>query len=237
MVKRIGAVVLYVTLILAGAFIFPRLSTSNPKVDSTGCLDCHEVGQFGAQDGSLHGSHSSCAICHDGGAGQAGNVSAGSCLTCHPAAGSDLCDLVNFHEDSMAYDPSGASCLTCHAAACDGGNGSTTTTSSPPQSTIRDSRYEIFLVGTSEVGCSSSTLTFRSDNVLILDCIEGFGTYLSIANVFTAFYWSNNFYQGSGMVLFFSGIAIDPYITGGGIAFFNNRVQPVIITGYRLDIS
>ena len=228
--KRIGAVVLSISCILAVAFISPRLGTSNPKVDATGCLDCHPVGQFGAQDGSLHGSHGgSCAICHDGGVGQAGNVSAGSCLDCHPGAGSDLCDLVNLHEDSLGYDPSGASCLTCHSS-CSGGS----TTTTVPQATIRDSRYEIFFVGELEGGCSSTDITFRADNVLILSCIEGFGSYLSVANVFTAFFWSNNFYQGNGMLLFFSGIAIDSYITGGGIAFVNNTWSPLIITGYRL---
>jgi len=230
-VKKISWVLFGVTFIFVSALITPRFGTSNPLVDESGCLECHEVGQFGAQDGSIHGSHSSgCSACHDGG-GQAGNVSAGSCLACHPTTSSELCDLVILHEDSIGYNPSGASCFTCHSA-CDGGNGSTTTTTTGPPVTIRDSRYEVFLVGALE-GCTAATMNFRSDNVLLLDCPEGFGIYLSFGGFFTGVYWSNNYYQGYGLLMVLSGVAVDSYITIGGLALYANNISPVIYSGYR----
>ena len=49
--KKIGLVLSIVSLVLAVAFIFPRLGTSNPLVDDSGCLECHDAAY---PDGALH---------------------------------------------------------------------------------------------------------------------------------------------------------------------------------------
>jgi hypothetical protein len=100
--------------------------------------------------------------------------------------------------------------------------------------TIRDSRYEVFLVGVLE-GCTAATMNFRSDNVLLLDCPQGFGVYLSIGGFFTGVYWSNNYYQGYGLLMVLSGVAVDSYITIGGVALYANRISPVVYSGYRVN--
>ena len=66
--KKIGITALFsIFFLLLFSFCITKWSTSNPLVDESGCLvQCHEVGQFGAQDGTIHGSHSNCADCHDG---------------------------------------------------------------------------------------------------------------------------------------------------------------------------
>jgi hypothetical protein len=228
-VKKTGATAIVFCLAAAIGFLCPQWCWSNPKVDSTGCLECHEVGQFGAQDGSLHGSHSNCADCHDG-SPAAGNVAASACLACHPSSGADLCDLANLHEESVSYNPPGASCYTCHSG-CQGG---TTTTTTTPQESIKGKRFEVFLAGLSEGGCSAATFEFRSDNVLIIDCLDGYGIYLPFLNAFTAVYWSNEYYLGGGMVMFLTGVWNNPFFKAFGIAFFGNTAAFVVLTGYIL---
>jgi len=225
-VKKISVHIYVVLLAATVAVAFPRFSSANQKVDSSGCLECHDLGVFGAGDGSIHGSHSNCSDCHDGTPG-AGNVFSSACLECHPASGSAKCDLVNFHEDSVSYTPTGASCLTCHSEC-----GNSTTTTTTPQPTIKGNRYEIFLIGPFREGCRATTIEFRSDNVLVLDCLDGFGSYLSIGNTFTAVYWSNNYYLGYGLGMILTGFAVNPYIIAGGLASFGNMISTVIMSGY-----
>ena len=78
-------------------------------------------------------------------------------------------------------------------------------------------------------------MNFRSDNVLLLDCPQGFGVYLSIGGFFTGVYWSNNYYQGYGLLMVLSGVAVDSYITIGGVALYANRISPVVYSGYRVN--
>ena len=230
--KKIGIVLFSVTFILVSSLIAPRFGTSNLLVNESGCLECHEVGTFGAQDGSLHGSHSNCADCHDGTPGR-GNVSSSGCIDCHPLRDQGKCPLVNLHEESLSYNPQGLSCLDCHDE-CEEGNGTTSTTTTTPQVTIKDSRYEVFLVGARE-GCTATTMTFRSDNVLLLDCPEGFGFYVSLGGFFTGVYWSNNYYQGYGLLTVLSGVAVNSYITIGGVASYANNTSQLLYYGYRLS--
>jgi len=217
-----------ILLVVIAAAVVPQLGYANQKVDSSGCLECHDLGVFGAGDGSIHGSHSNCADCHDGTPG-AGNVFSSACLACHPASDSALCDLVNFHEGSVSYTPSGAACLDCHSTC-----GGSTTTTTTPQPTITGNRYEIFLIGPFREGCRATTAEFRSDNVLTLECLDGFGVYLGFGNTFTAVYWTNNYYLGYGMGMVLTGFAADPYIVAGGLASFGNIISTVVMTGYIL---
>jgi len=226
-VKNIGILLIFASCILAVALCAPPLGRSNLLVDesASGCLPCHEVGVFGTQDGSIHGSHSfTCEVCHQG-TPDLGNVSSSTCTPCHPSGDPGKCQLVDFHETSLSYDPSGLSCLNCHGD-CEGGNGS--------DGTIWGSRYEVFLVGVLE-GCTSATMNFRSDNVLLLDCPQGFGVYLSLGGIFTGVYWSNNYYRGYGLLMVLSGVAVDSYITIGGVAFYANTITPVVYSGYRAN--
>ena len=92
----------------------------------------------------------------------------------------------------------------------------------------------MFFVGTSQEGCTAVTVEFRPDNVIIMDCLGGFGYYLSVGNVFTGVYWSNNYYLGSGVGMILSGFSVYPYIAAGGFAYYDNRVSPVVMAGYIL---
>ena len=222
---RIGYVIVLAAAVAAAS---PRGSAANQKVDSSGCLPCHELGTFGADDGSIHGSHSNCADCHDGTPG-AGNVFSSSCIECHPASGSAKCDLVNFHEDSVSYTPAGASCLDCHSEC-----GSSTTTTTALQPLIKGNRYEVLFIGSFSEGCNATAVEFRSDNVLVMDCMDGFGSYLSIGNIFASVYWSNNYFLGNGMCMVLTGYAIDSYIVGGGLVYTAGRISPVLMSGYVL---
>lgn len=119
-------------LCVAAALTFPSLSAAHPMVDDTGCLACHDLGEFALE--GLHGAHTDCFACHAGPT-ERGNVYASACLACHPRplVNAELCSLVGFHEGSDDYVPSGASCLTagCHSDACAG----VTTTTTVPDTT------------------------------------------------------------------------------------------------------
>jgi len=229
-VRKIGIGFFCVAFCMAVAFLFPLLSGSWPNVDSEGCLkSCHGGGNP-YPDGEIHSvaAHTDCDSCHEG-SYEAGNVYASSCIECHPTGGNTgKCELVLFHENSLEYDPPDLSCLDCHSE-CEG----TTTTTAL---TVKGKRYEVVLVGSFE-GCSATTMTFRSDNILVIDCMDGFGVYLPILNFFIAFYWAPDAYLGKGIAILLSGMAIDPFIVAGGITYLGNDLSPVIITGYLLSAS
>ncbi len=228
--KKTGVTLLCIFVLFFLSFYITKLSISNPLVDSSGCLECHQVGQFGAQDGSLHGSHSNCADCHEGSPGL-GNVSSSACIDCHPFPSPGECQLVNLHEGSLTYNPSGATCLDCHSD-CD--DGSTTTTTTGPLPSLAGTRWEIFVTGPFREGCTATTLNFREDNVLTLDCLDGFGEFISIGGAFSAVYWSNNYYRGYSLGMVITGIAFNPYIIIIGVANYGNIITPVLFVGYIL---
>jgi len=226
--RKIVVGIFCIALCMVVAFIFPHLGKSYQIVDDTGCLQqgCHVAGDSeDPEEGTLHALHSNCTQCHEG-TPELGNVYASSCIECHPFDDAGKCPLVNFHDPGK-----GATCLSCHPD-CEGGE--TTTTTTVTYTTIKGKRYEVFLVGSFE-GCSATTMTFRSDNILLLGCIDGYGVYLPILNLFTAVYWAPNFYLGGGVVLVLSGVGLDPFITAGGIAYVGNDVRPLLITGYLLS--
>lgn len=241
---RKSGIAVYAGIVVSVALVsFARPGWTNSKVtvETNGCLEagCHSVGVFGANDGSIHGSHSNCADCHEG-TPQAGNVFSSSCLACHPNSDSELCDLARFMENSLNYNPTGLSCYECHSNCEPTGTTTTTTatgtstTTTTPQISIKGKRFEIFLIGPFREGCRATTVEFRSDNVLVLDCLDGFGTYWSIGNVFSAVYWSNNYYLGYGLGMIISGFAFDSYIFAGGIAYFEHVISTVALSGYVL---
>jgi hypothetical protein len=140
--------------------------------------------------------------------------------------------LVNLHEESLAYNPSGASCLDCHGD-CDDGSTTTTTTTDPPTS-LAGTRWEVFVVGPFREGCNATTLNFREDNVLTLDCLDGFGEFISIGGTFSAVYWSNNAYKGYNLGMIITGVAFNSYITIIGVAYYGNIISPILLIGYIL---
>jgi len=245
--RKIGIGIFCVALCLAIALILPHLGRSSSAdiddlfkwellyfgahsadgaVDSSNCLaECHG-GENPYPSGQIHSvsTHTACDSCHDG-AFEAGNVFASACIVCHPLGDAGKCPLVEFHDPGK-----GAICLSCHTDC----GGETTTTTTVSQTTVKGKRYEVFLVGPFE-GCSATTMNFRLDNILILECIDGYGVYLPILNFFTAFFWAPNFYLGGGVFLILSGVGLDPFITAGGIAYFGNEVSPVVLTGYLLS--
>jgi hypothetical protein len=80
------------------------------------CLACHKVSDLHARQG-----HVTCTQCHEG-TPQAGNVSPGKCITCHPLGNAGKCNLITNH---------GSSCTACHTS-CSGGGTTTSTIPNPP---------------------------------------------------------------------------------------------------------
>jgi hypothetical protein len=140
-----------IALCLAAAVAFPRLSAAHPMVDASGCLACHDLGEFALE--GLHGTHTDCFACHEGPT-ERGNVHAAACLACHPRplVNAEMCSLVVFHEGSADYVPSGASCLSagCHSDACSGFSTTTTEpdTTCPAEEIYGEGSFEVALLRT-----------------------------------------------------------------------------------------
>jgi len=105
--KKLAVVLFCVSLCITIAFLYPRVGTTNPAVDDTGCLvsGCHTIEALHIHNDLDIG----CDSCHLTAEGE-GEVASSTCLTCHPAEDSELCDLANAHPE--------AGCLAtgCHAA-------------------------------------------------------------------------------------------------------------------------
>ncbi len=102
--KNILAGLACVCLCISIAIFLPKVGTSNPAVDATGCLvsGCHDFG-------TLHTTHpGACDACHETASG-GGAVASASCLACHPAENSELCDL------ALAHPEAGCLAAGCHA--------------------------------------------------------------------------------------------------------------------------
>lgn len=144
--KKDFTVVFCICLCLLTGLLFPRLSTSHPMVDESGCRACHDLGEFAIE--GLHGTHTECFACHDGPV-QLENVSSSACLVCHPQLEGDgeTCDLVVYHQGNPNYMPLGDSCLSmgCHSDDCSG----VPITTSTPDTTCPS--IEIYGKGSSEV--------------------------------------------------------------------------------------
>jgi hypothetical protein len=131
------------------ALALPSMSAAHPLVDASGCLACHDLGEFALE--GLHGTHTDCFACHDGPT-ERGNVYAVACLACHPRplVNAELCSLAGFHEGSADYVPSGASCLSagCHSDACSGFSTTTTAPDStcPAEEIYGEGSFEVLLL-------------------------------------------------------------------------------------------
>jgi len=99
---------------------------------------------------------------------------------------------------------------------------------------VTDTRYEVFFLG-APPGCSATTMTFRADQVLVFECLDGYGIYWTILDSFVATFWANSFYEGNGAIFSIIGIALDPFMVAGGIAIIGSDVRPVLLTGYLLS--
>jgi hypothetical protein len=101
---------------------------------------------------------------------------------------------------------------------------------------VKDKRYEVFFVG-SFPGCSATTMTFKADNnVLLLECMDGYGLYMPILNSFIGYVWAPNYYEGNGILISFIGIELGDFIAATGIAFVGSDMRLVLLTGYLLTI-
>ena len=99
---------------------------------------------------------------------------------------------------------------------------------------VTDTRYEVFFLG-APPGCNATTVTFRADQVLIFECMDGYGIYYPAGNSFTATFWANTFYLGEGALFNIVGIALDPLILGVGIAIIGDDVRWIVLSGYLLS--
>ena len=100
--------------------------------------------------------------------------------------------------------------------------------------TVSDKRYEVFMTNPLP-GLGATTMTFRADNILIIEGMDGAGIYMPVANTFNAFYWAPEYYMGDDITLWLTGFTINPFIFAFGIARVGNDPRTVLLTGYVLS--
>ncbi len=202
--KKVLPAILCFALCLTVAFIIPKIGTSNPLVDDSGCLECHDAG-FGPE--TLHDTHSNCDDCHI----ESGDTPASSmCIVCHPLGDPGKCELVLFHEDSMDYDPSGASCLECHGD-CDEEPTTTTTTDVSTTTTTTDvtTTTTTAVVTTTTTTISDLSMKVSPDPMLrsrwvflpVIISIQGDGTSFAMFTSMPSYSPSNALFALPALVL------------------------------------
>ena len=102
---------------------------------------------------------------------------------------------------------------------------------------VTDTRYEVFFLG-APPGCTSTTMTFRADQVLTFDCLDGYGIYYPTGNgnSFTATFWANTLYLDEGALFSITGIALDPFILAVGLSIIGDDVGWILLSGYLLSV-
>jgi len=73
----------------------------------------------------------------------------------------------------------------------------------------------------------TSTLSFFEDGFLQFSAFNGFGLYSTAGNLFYGSYWIPDF-KNQNLVLFFSGIAIGPYLSAIGVATANGNTRTIV---------
>jgi hypothetical protein len=99
---------------------------------------------------------------------------------------------------------------------------------------VKGKRYQVFMTPPL-TDTSSAIMTFRSDNILVIDTIDGYGIYMPVLNFFAAYYWAPDFYLGRPISILLTGFAMDPFITAVGVGYIGNNIHMVLITGYSLS--
>lgn len=86
--------------------------------------------------------------------------------------------------------------------------------------------YTIYLYN-AEIG--SMNISFADNLSFMVDTYDGFGLYLPIGSLFTAFYWAPNYVKGKDLLLVFNGVAVADFISGWGLALPNYNLTGVFL--------
>lgn len=87
-------------------------------------------------------------------------------------------------------------------------------------------KYTIYLYN-SEIG--STGISFEENLSLIVDAYDGFGIYLPIGTLFTAFYWAPNYNKEKDLLLIFNGAVLADFIYGWGLFLPNYSFTSIFL--------
>jgi hypothetical protein len=91
---------------------------------------------------------------------------------------------------------------------------------------ITGTKYAIYLFN-AEVG--SMEVSFEENFSFMVDTYDGFGLYLPIGSLFTAFYWAPNYDREKDLLLIFNGLVVGDFIGGWGIALPNFNPSTIFL--------
>lgn len=87
-------------------------------------------------------------------------------------------------------------------------------------------KYTIYLYN-ADLG--STGISFEENLSLIVDAYDGFGIYLPIGTLFTAFYWAPNYNKEKDLLLIFNGAVLSDFICGWGLFLPNYSLTSLFL--------
>jgi len=97
---------------------------------------------------------------------------------------------------------------------------------------VAGTSYEVFMSPALLQGCNPTTLTFRPDYILQIDCMDGFGMYGAVGNFFAGFYHAPDYYLQNDATLFLSGFVVNPLFLAGSLTFVGKGNGAMALVGY-----
>jgi len=80
-----------------------------------------------------------------------------------------------------------------------------------------------------------TTLTFDQNGVLLIEAFTGFGAYVAVGPVFAGAFSAPNTYDSSDLFLVMTGVAVEDFLGGAGMAFKNTRFEELFVfSGYAV---
>jgi hypothetical protein len=87
-------------------------------------------------------------------------------------------------------------------------------------------KYNIYLYN-ADIG--STSISFDENFSLIVSAYDGFGIYLPIGSIFSAFYWAPNYNKEKDLLLIFNGAVFADFISGWGLFLPNYNLTSLFL--------
>jgi hypothetical protein len=87
-------------------------------------------------------------------------------------------------------------------------------------------KFTIYLYN-ADIG--STGISFGENLSLIVDAYDGFGIYLPIGSLFSAFYWAPKYTTNDDLLLIFNGAVLADFISGWGFALPNYKLTSLFL--------
>ncbi len=97
--------------------------------------------------------------------------------------------------------------------------------------------YSVFIYS-QYVSEPATTITFRSDGVLLIKAYSGFGNYITYSNFVAAVFTAPEYQKYKDLFMIIAGAVVGDFIAGMGVSLTNGSLSEVfLLTGYATVAS